>query len=316
MDSSDEAASNSPVSASLYRLLRNDYGDKLPVAQLTKAALVEISHALEDTVLSNQQPAMVFTGFQQSSHWLEEIKRYRELAGTVHSVCVFSGPASQEFLNQKEDLSIQQEAELAHSNLVQVTLAKDELLRQEWFLIILTHGYSVLLCGLDRLEAVEREADRVFDTVITFEPEIISHSLDLLEGVLANYRQDKLEQVRQGRQVFPPVNPSPRYVSLLIGQFMGRAGLYRPIMRRLDQEQAMHATINRLLHDASQPLTTLLTLLDLSKQLGEVMPEDLDSMIEVCDILQQLLNEMRNTSRYKTSQYAGTEYLEIDRFGS
>lgn len=296
----DMGAEGQPLQVSLFNLLKNEYGEELPVVSLTKIALVEISHILEATVLHNKMPSMVFTGFQESKYWRREVQRYRELAGIAHSIYIFSGGALN--FDAKND-----------TNLVKVTLANDDFLRQEWFLIVLTHEFSVLLCGLDRLEVTEREAERVFDTVLTFEPEVIAHTLDLLEGVLENYAPQRMQQIQEGRHLFPPVSPRPHYISLLTAQFTEQAGLYRATRRQLDQEQAMRATISRLLHDASQPVTTLLALLDLSKQLGEVLPEDLDMLIETGYALRQILDELREVTRYSTRKYGEVEYLDTGK---
>jgi len=298
-----------PLKVSLFQLLKQEFGEELPVARLTKAALVQMSHALEGVVINHGLPAVVFTGFQQSSYWLKEVKRYRDMAGLAEAICIFSGPPSPTLAeNAKTAQQVTQAAEAVDT--VHVTLADDDALRQEWFLIVLTSEFSVLLCGLDQLEPVDREADRVFDTFISFDPAVVGPSLNLLEGVLAHYRQDKLAQVQQARRHFPPVMPTPRYLSLLTTQFVEQAGYYRKIARQLDQEQAMRATINRLLHDSSQPVTALLALLELSKQSGEVLPEDLDTLLEASYDLKQILSQLRNTTQFSNKKFHDIDYLD------
>ncbi len=296
-------SSEEPLQVSLFRLLQKEYGPNLPLACLTKASLVELSHFLEATVLKNRLPAMVFTGFQQSKYWQEEIQRYRELAELTHSLCVFSGPVTQA-QNEKDGQEI---------DMVVVRLTPDDALRQEWFLIVLTKDFSVLLCGLDRLEPTEREADRLFDTIITFEPAVITRSLDLLEEVLARYRPDRLAQVREGRQLFPVVSPTPAYLTLFIGQFLEQSSRYRLKAKQLDQEQAMRATIARLLHDASQPLTTLSSLLELSQRLGEISLEEVDILAEASNELIVILERLREVNKFHTSKYDNTYYLDTGK---
>jgi len=73
-----------PLKQSLFNIIQQQLGDKLPVVRCTKSTLVHLSHTLEDSILKNKIPAMMFTGFQESSHWREETKRYHELAKIAH----------------------------------------------------------------------------------------------------------------------------------------------------------------------------------------------------------------------------------------
>jgi rsbT co-antagonist protein RsbR len=297
-----------PLQISLFKMLQANLGDSLAIARLNKAALVEISHALENTVLSNRLPSMVFTGFQESSNWRREIARYRELAEIAHSVCIFSGgPLS--FPDQTDA----QKGAYPEIEMAKVTLAKGDALRQEWFLLVLTKEFNILLCGLDQLESVDREADRVFETILSFDPVIITHTLDLLEKILEHYLPEKLTQIQEGRKLFPPVIPNMKYLSILTTQFVGQAGMYDKVRRRIDQEQAMRATINRLLHEASQPVTTQLTLLELCQQLGEVLPEDLETIFRSSQELKQLLEELSKVSSFNLKKFEQIEYLDTGK---
>ncbi|MEM6285094.1 MAG: DICT sensory domain-containing protein [Chloroflexota bacterium] len=65
---------------SIFQTLQDKIGDELPIVQLTKATLVHLSHTLEDFVLTKHLPAMMFTGFQESSHWRKETERYQQMA--------------------------------------------------------------------------------------------------------------------------------------------------------------------------------------------------------------------------------------------
>ncbi|MEO0564472.1 MAG: DICT sensory domain-containing protein, partial [Chloroflexota bacterium] len=51
---------------SIFQALKRDIGDALNTITLTKATLVHLSHTLEDFVLKQHLPALVFTGFQES----------------------------------------------------------------------------------------------------------------------------------------------------------------------------------------------------------------------------------------------------------
>jgi hypothetical protein len=192
-------------------------------------------------------------------------------------------------------------------------LADNDFLRQEWFLLVLTRQFSVLLCGLDRQEAISAESERIFDTFLTFEPKIIGRSLDLLRAVLAHYRPDKLAQLEESSIFFLPTNPHPGYLTDLITQFLTQISFYHKMMRQLDQEQAMHATINRMLHEASQPTTILLNLLEVIDQTHELLPEDLTILKDASFQLKKILQNLRNVSQFKTQHLDNIEFLDTGK---
>ena len=190
----------SPLDISLYELFQEAFSSRLTPLRATKVTLVDISHSLEELVIADRLPAMIFTGFQQSSYWNKEAARYLALAGIVHSVSIFAGGMP---------------PETPDSNYIHVNLSYNDTLRQEWFLLVLTKHFSALLCGRDRLEEVENEAERAFDTLWTFEPDLIKDLALLLAKVIEHYRPERHQQLIEGLANFAPVQPEARYVTLL-----------------------------------------------------------------------------------------------------
>ncbi len=186
------------LSLSLFELLRHELGDTVPITKLSKATLVNISHTLEDHVLRKQLDALLFTGFQESSYWHEETERYMALANVARQVCIFAGQAL------PPDST---------ANSLHITLDADDPLRQEWFLLILSSSFAVLLCGQDQQAPYSDELDREFETFWTFEPNVINRALDKMETVIAHYRPDKLALLRQARRETPPPAPDVRFIS-------------------------------------------------------------------------------------------------------
>ncbi|NJO21566.1 MAG: anti-anti-sigma factor, partial [Spirulinaceae cyanobacterium RM2_2_10] len=172
------------IPVSLFALLRDELGATVDVIRCTKATLVHISHTLEDMVLHNQLAAIIFTGFQESSHWREETERYRALVNIAQQVCIFAGAPLP--------------PESAASEL-RITLSGDDPLRQEWFLGILSDRFAVILCGQDQQSSVEEEALREFDTIWSFEPAVVDRVMGLLENVVAHYRPERLPQLQEAR---------------------------------------------------------------------------------------------------------------------
>lgn len=187
-----------PLPLSLFALLREQFGEKLPLLRCTKATLVHLSHTIEDLVLSNRLPALLFTGFQESSHWRKETERYRALAEVAQQVCIFAGGK----------LPPESSASQLH-----VVLGGDDPLRQEWFLALLSEEFAVLLCGQDQHISAKSEALRQFDTIFTFDPQVIAQVLDRLEEVVGQYRPERLAQLQDARRTFPPSRPNPAIIS-------------------------------------------------------------------------------------------------------
>jgi signal transduction histidine kinase/DICT domain-containing protein len=177
---------------SLYNHLQAQLDGVLPIVRLTKATLIHLSHTLEDIVLTRQLPALVFTGFQESSHWKQEAERYEQISNVAQQICIFAGRPLPEESNASQ---------------LHIELADGDPLRQEWFLAILTRRFSVLLCGLDCGLHATHEANRQFDTIWTFDPSLIDQALDVLEVAINSYRPDRLATLQKARREFPMVNP-------------------------------------------------------------------------------------------------------------
>ncbi len=189
----------SELPLSLFELLHAELGDSVPIIKLSKATLVSISHTLEDHVLRKRLPALLFTGFQESSYWREETERYLALAEVARQVCIFAG----------QPLPPESNAKSLH-----ITLDGDDPLRQEWFLLIMSERFAVLLCGQDRKTSPSAdEAYREFDTLWTFEPAVINRALDLLENVVGQYRPDKLSVLQAARRETPPPSTDLHFIS-------------------------------------------------------------------------------------------------------
>lgn len=193
------------MSISLFEHLRTHFGQRVEVFEATKATLVHVSHTLEDIILREQMPAVLLTGFQESSHWRRETERYRALADVAQQVCIFSGGT----LGDDQ-----------HAREIRVRLVGDDPLRQEWFVCALAPRFSFVLCGQDQHSTAIDEATRRFSTFWTFEPAIVNEVLDLLAGVISHYRPDKLEALHTARAQLPPVQPELRLLSQLMAQLI------------------------------------------------------------------------------------------------
>jgi signal transduction histidine kinase/DICT domain-containing protein/ActR/RegA family two-component response regulator len=206
--------------------------------------LVHLSHALEDIVLRERIPALLFTGFQESGHWRKETARYRALAEVAQQVCIFAGRMPPEDSNERT---------------LHVRLMGDDPLRQEWFLCILSERMSVVLCGQDQAVPAGEEALRQFDTLWTFDPEAINEVLDLMEQVIGHYRPERLAPLQEARRTLPPIQPDPKLVTELTRQMIE----FEEILNRKAQEEIQERT--RIQADLRQRLAQRAVIAELSQ---------------------------------------------------
>lgn len=282
-----------PIQVSLFRLLTQQLGAQTPVSRFSKATLVHISHTLEDIVLKHRLPALLFTGFQESSHWREETARYIALAEVAQQVCIFAGqPLPDDSL----------------ASVLQITLAGDDPLRQEWFLLILSERFSALLCGQDQLAPAATEAERQFDTLWTFDPAVIHQVLDLLEKVIAQYRPDKLDTLRSARQQTRYTGPEYR----LVEEFTRNTLVFQEALhRKLREQDALRAELeqqremNRLRyefmtmvsHEFRTPLTAILSNAEIMQRYADRLDaarqrERLQSISNMVQFMRAVLDDM------------------------
>lgn len=226
-------------SVSLFEMTADLLGNTVPVLQCSKMTLVHISHTLEDIVLKNRLPAMMFTGFQESSHWHKETARYRELALMAQQICVFAG----------KPLPDEQP-----SDVIQIELADGDALRQEWFVIILSDRFNVLLTGQDRLtsEGVLNDSWRTFRTILSFDPDVIDRVLDALDGVIDHYRPDLLENLRANRNKFALLRSESSYLSSVVTEMVHFEEMLNQTLRR-------ERTLKQRMIDTMQSVTLTTT---------------------------------------------------------
>lgn len=190
---------------SLYHTVVTAVGERVRVKLLTKATLVHLSHTLEDIVLTRRLPALIFTGFQESSYWRKATERYEALADVARQVCIFAGR------------SLPDDAP-AHA--LQVTLREDDPARQEWFLAILSGQFSVILAGLDNGEPAQSEAYRRFETIWSFDPVVVDVALDSVEALLDDYSPERAAQLREARLAYPLRHPDPVVLSEFVAELL------------------------------------------------------------------------------------------------
>ncbi|HEU4326504.1 MAG TPA: ATP-binding protein [Roseiflexaceae bacterium] len=291
---------------SLFALLRDDLGERLPPIQATKATLVDVSHTLEDLVITERLPAMLFTGFQESSHWREETERYRELAGVAHQICIFAGG------------DLPPESDQRH---IHVRLHGPDPLRQEWFLLALSPRFAAVLCGRDLQTSATSEAERTFDTLWSFEPPIIARTLELLRDVVARERPDRLAGLEDAIGRFPPPPPDPRLVTIFTTRLI--SNLTRQHQARLHLERALASesrlralgqVLSGVAHELNNPLQSILGFASLIADAPAPEPEmlaDARHIVEAAERAQQIVRSLLQLARPAASGFAATDLAAL-----
>jgi DICT domain-containing protein len=219
-----------PILESVFDRLQQALGEQVSAVSLTKASLVHLSHCAEGLILKHRLPAMIFTGFQESSHWHKETQRYRELANITKQITIFAGGKLPPELD---------------TQLLQVTLANDDPMRQEWVLVVLSDELSLVLAGQDSLQPTKQEAERLFDVLWSFQPQAVQTTLNSLEGIVERYVPEKLPLLQAARQEYHIGHPNPDLASEFV---MDLLHFESRISQQLNYEQNANRTKTFLMH--------------------------------------------------------------------
>ncbi|MDZ4721725.1 MAG: ATP-binding protein [Roseiflexaceae bacterium] len=289
---------------SLFTLLVDHVSDRIAPIQTTKATLVDVSHLLEDLVLSERLPAVIFTGFQESSYWRAETARYRALANVAHQICIFAGGTLPIEDDQRE---------------IRVRLRGPDPLRQEWFLLVLTESFAALLCGRDAQTVAANEAERTFETLWSFEPAIIMTALTLLQTVVAHERPDRSDDLAIAIQRFPPPQPDARLMTLFTARLVNNLTRQHQARLRLERTLAYESRLRTLgqvisgvAHELNNPLQSVLGFADLLLEDPTLAKahDDLANIVSAAerarDIVQNLLQMSRPMADAMQSTDLGT----------
>jgi len=129
--------------------------------------------AAESTVIQDDlRDARVFAGFQRMSRVRGVLRRYQKICERAGEVWVFA----------QEDWR----PTLPHARLVAID---DVELCREWFLLVESRRYMALLSGRE-IEGTDRNrarADRRFEAVSTFHPELVLTARESIEDWIASF---------------------------------------------------------------------------------------------------------------------------------
>ena len=93
---------------------------------------------------------------------------------------------------------------MADDGIVRVPLAHDDPLVEEWFVIVLTPASCAALVGEDTGEAVEHELDRAFDTVWTFDADVVIAITSFIHDEVLRIDPAIADRITDVLATFPP----------------------------------------------------------------------------------------------------------------
>jgi DICT domain-containing protein len=268
---------------SLFHSLHQTLNENFATTKITKDSLITLSHLLENIVLTKGITGLILTGFQNRTYWQTETERYDKLAERTNTVCIF---ATDELPN-------------ANENIIATSLLPDDALEREWFLIIVSINFSILLCAKDHLLKPEKDSDGKFDVFLSFDPAHIVTALDNLERTVTLRNSPRLLDFKLARKTFIPGSTQPYYFNLILGQFMEYLDKYNQVYHQFTKERTTRTLVSELLHETSQPVTALMLTLQMSQMTNQLSPEDIESMQQAVQSLHERILKLRQALSQK-----------------
>lgn len=127
---------------------------------LHKRTLIALSRAIEDEALSHAAAPVAFGAFQQEAFYARVRPRWQAIARLADAVAVFA-----DFPAVERD-----------GGVLQVPIADEDALANEWIVIVDAPGYAACLLGWEPERGLERggedDRERQFEAIWTLDPEV------------------------------------------------------------------------------------------------------------------------------------------------
>ncbi|MDJ0680400.1 MAG: DICT sensory domain-containing protein [Xenococcaceae cyanobacterium MO_167.B52] len=160
-----------------------------------KSSLTALSHAMEDRVLADSDDPLVIASFQRERFYRQEAHRYRRIAGKTRQVYVLAAPET-DFTNSSDIYET-------------VAFEPQDTLAQEWHLVVIAKQYACcLICGEKPATAPDKkatsamDANRRFEGIWTFNPEVSVKAAEILLEKILQYRPELESKIRQAKEKY------------------------------------------------------------------------------------------------------------------
>jgi diguanylate cyclase (GGDEF)-like protein/PAS domain S-box-containing protein len=219
------------ASFSLFKLLQEQFAGTAEPLHCTKASLIHFSHALEETLLRERLPALVFAGFQEQAFWAGSADRYAAIGRVARAVCIFTGG----------DLP-----RTGSAGEILISLDEHDALRNEWFIVIFSERFCVVFCAADRQLATGEDRARIFAAHWSFEASMAGDACKLLLEAVDHYRPDQAAHVRAVHGQITPRGAELRIMSRLTREIMR---FEEDLHTALRNNEARYRTLSNLISD-------------------------------------------------------------------
>lgn len=284
----------------VFRRLLEESDLPLHPRVLSKGTLTELSHVLENTVLKHELRGAVFTGFQESGNWLQSLERYQRLVEPrARSVVVFAAG----------NLDT-----VADDDIVRVRLDDASPLREEWFLIVLTTGFSAVLIGEDTGEPVEHEIERRFETVLSLDPGIVEGIARFVRDEVATFDDATAGRIDDALDRFPPDGGRKELSDEVLGEIVTALERSRSRIAHValaeqkaaDELRALddikNAFLSSVSHELRTPLTVVVGMAETLERFGGQLTVERRASMQTAlashaDRLRRLLDDLLDVDR-------------------
>jgi DICT domain-containing protein len=162
-----------PRSRSVYAELRDRHPQLNPLV-LSKAAVVALSHAIEDECCARAQEPLLFGGFQRDRFLRASDARWAELARTAcATVCFTDGATS---------------TDVRPGQPIEVAIPREAPLNREWFVVCDASDLPACMAAVERPGADTGHDARRFEVVWTVDPRAVRSASRVAVALADQYR--------------------------------------------------------------------------------------------------------------------------------
>lgn len=170
--------SGSSVEPSIYAAVATAPGAPKPQV-LRKSTLHALSRAMEHEALAQNSAPICFGAFQHEGFYRPVEKRYRQIARRADSTVVFA-----DFPSLRDE---------GPKRPIEIPIADDEALGNEWAVIVDSPGYSACLIAWEQpgngVQGGPRDGDRRFESLWTVDPKIVRRAVEVATRIAARSDQ-------------------------------------------------------------------------------------------------------------------------------